>query len=199
MKTLKRNSLNVVVSCSLMLALLFTGCSNSGNKNNGESGNIEQVSSGVEKPKIDLQTAIITNNLEAVNQHLEAGSDMNKKDQMSGSTPLITAVSFGRTEIAEVLIDAGADLNLKNNDGSTALHSAAFFCHIEIVQLLIDAKADKSIKNNYGATARESVLAPFSDMKPIYEMMQQQLEPLGITIDIAEMEKKRPVVAMMLQ
>jgi hypothetical protein len=30
-------------------------------------------------------------------------------------------------------------------------------------------------------------------------MMQQQLEPLGITIDLEEVEKNRPVVAMMLQ
>ncbi|WP_319502521.1 ankyrin repeat domain-containing protein [uncultured Draconibacterium sp.] len=196
MKTLKRISVKTAVNFSFILLLLLTSCANSGSNNTGNSTNTK---SAVEKPKINMQAAIMSNNIEAIKQHIEAGSDINLKDQMSGSTPLISAVSFGRKEITKALIDAGADLNLKNNDGSTALHAAAFFCNIEIVQMLLDAKADKSLKNNYGATARESVLAPFADMKPIYQMMQQQLEPLGIKIDLAEVEKTRPVVAMMLQ
>ncbi|QIA08052.1 ankyrin repeat domain-containing protein [Draconibacterium halophilum] len=199
MKTLKRISMKTVVNFLFILLLIFTSCANSGSNNNLQSGNDTKVKSSVEKPKVDLHSAIMSGNLEAVKQHVEAGTDINKKDQMSGSTPLISAVSFGRKEIAKELIDTGADLNLKNNDGSTALHSAAFFCHIEIVQMLMDANADKTLKNNFGATARESVLAPFADMKPIYEMMQHQLQPLGITIDLAEVEKNRPVVAMMLQ
>ncbi|WP_320112560.1 ankyrin repeat domain-containing protein [Draconibacterium orientale] len=199
MKTLKRNSVKGVVNFSLILLVLLSACANSGSNNKVQSGNDTEVKSGVEKPKVDLHTAIMSGNLEAVKQHIEAGTDINKKDQMSGSTPLIAAISFNKIAIAKALIDAGADLNLKNNDGSTALHAAAFFCHLEIVQMLIDAKADKTLKNNYGATARESVLAPFADMKPIYQMMQQQLEPLGITIDLEEVEKNRPVVAMMLQ
>ena len=36
-------------------------------------------------------------------------------------------------------------------------------------------------------------------MKPIYEMMQQQLGPLGLELDFAELEKSRPVIAIMLQ
>ena len=199
MKTLKRNSFKVVVIFSLILLVLLSACSNSGTNNNVQSENDAKVKSSVEKPKVDLHTAIMSGNLEAVKQHIEAGTDLNKKDQMSGSTALIAAVSFNKNTIAKTRIDAGADLNLKNNDGSTALHAAAFFCNIEIVQMLLDANADKSMKNNYGATARESVLAPFADMKPIYQMMQQQLEPLGISFDLAEIEKTRPVIAMMLQ
>jgi hypothetical protein len=30
-------------------------------------------------------------------------------------------------------------------------------------------------------------------------MMQQQLSPLGLQLDMAELEKTRPVIAMMLQ
>ena len=112
---------------------------------------------------------------------------------------MITAATFGKTEIAKELIDAGADLSIKNNDGSTALHSAAFFCRIEIVQLLLDAKADKSLLNNYGATAGQIVSGPFEEIKPIYEMMQQQLQPFGMQLDMAEIEKTRPVIVMMLQ
>jgi ankyrin repeat protein len=118
---------------------------------------------------------------------------------MSGSTPLISAATFGKTAIAKALIEANADLSIKNNDGATALHTAAFFCRIEIVQLLIDAKADKTVKNNFGATPRESVMGSFAEMKPFYEMLQQQLGPLGLQLDLNEIERTRPVVAMMLQ
>jgi ankyrin repeat protein len=148
---------------------------------------------------MDIQAAILSNNLEVVKQHIEAGTDLNKKDAMSGSTPLITAASFGKIKIAQELIDAGVDLTVKNNDGATALHTAAFFGRVEIVQMLIDAKVDKSVRNNFGATARETVMGPFADMKPIYEMLRQQLEPLGMQIDLDEIEKTRPVIAMMLQ
>jgi hypothetical protein len=164
-------------------------------KTGDEAGN----QSGVMAPDIELQEAVITGNLEAVQQHIEAGTDINKKEQMTGSTPLITAATFNKTEIAEVLIDAGADLSIQNNDGATALHVAAFFCRVEIVQMLMDAGADKSVRNNFGVTARESVMGPFPQVKPIYEMMQQQLQPFGLELDLEEIEKTRPVIAMMLQ
>ena len=96
-------------------------------------------------------------------------------------------------------MDANADLNLRNNEGSTALHAAAFFCRVEIVQMLIDAKADKTIKNNYGATPRETVAGPFAETKAVYEMLLLQSEPFGLKLDLKEVEKTRPVIAMMLQ
>ncbi len=148
---------------------------------------------------MDLQAAVIQGNLEAVKQHIEAGTDLNAKDPMSGSTALISAATFGKTKIASALIDAGSDLTVKNNDGATALHAAAFFCRVEIVQKLLDAGADKTVRNNFGATPRESIMGSFDEVKPIYEFMQSQLGPLGMELDMAELEKTRPVIAMMLQ
>jgi len=193
------NVLKSLVHISFALILFTSACAQPSNKSKAQADHNVEAKSAIEKPKMDIQTAVISGNLEAVKQHIEAGTDLNKKDAMSGSTPLITAASFGKNDIAKALIDAGADLNLKNNDGSTALHSAAFFCRIEIVQMLIDAQADKTTLNNYGATARQTVMGPFEEIKPIYEMLQQQLGPLGLQIDLEEIEKTRPVIAMMLQ
>ncbi|MBT8313869.1 MAG: ankyrin repeat domain-containing protein [Maribacter sp.] len=199
MKTIKMNSLKTVVNMSLVLLLFTAACGQSGNKKKAEVANNTETEAVIDAPKMDIQAAILSNNIEVVKQHIEAGTDINRKDPMSGSTPLITAASFGKIKIAQALIDAGADLTLKNNDGATALHSAAFFCRVEIVQMLIDAKADKSARNNFGATARESVMGPYAQIKPIYEMLQQQLAPLGMQLDLNEIEKIRPVIAMMLQ
>ena len=63
----------------------------------------------------------ITNaNIEAVEQHIAAGADVNAK-HMNGTTPLYVAALGGHKEIAELLIEKGADLNAKDNDGGTPL------------------------------------------------------------------------------
>ena len=199
MTTIKKNVFTTMANLSLSLLLLGTAC---GQKNENEkTAKIDNSKTEVvgETPKMDMMAAILSDNLDVVEQHIKAGTNINKKDAISGSTPLITAASFGKEKIAKALIDGGADLTIKNNDGATALHTAAFFCRVEIVQLLIDANADKSARNNFGATPRETVMGPFEDIKPIYQMLQQQFSPMGLQIDLEEVEKTRPVVAMMLQ
>jgi uncharacterized protein len=151
------------------------------------------------KPAVDIHTAVITENLGALQQHIQAGSNLNEKDPFGGSSPLITAAVFGKPEMARVLIEAGADINFTNNDGSTPLHTAAFFCRPEIVRMLLDKGADKTVRNKYGATAYESVAGPFADVKEAYDMMGKMLLPMGLKLDYAYIEKTRPVIADMLQ
>ena len=190
MKTFKMSTLKTI-SGVFLLAALTSAC--------GQSNARSKDQAAVTQTEMDLQSAVISGNLEAVREHIKGGADLDKKDAFSGSSPLITAATFDKPKIAKALIDAGADLTIKNNDGSTALHAAAFFCRVEIVQLLIDAGSDKSILNNFGATPRETVSGPFEDVKPIYEMLKQQLQPMGMPLDIADVEKTRPDIAMMLQ
>lgn len=178
-----------------VLAMSLTSCSQKSETKN----TIVTSNENITKPSQDIHEAIIANNFEVVKQHIENGSDINKIETMSGSTPLLTAVTFNRPKIVAELLKANVDLSIKNTDGGTALHTAAFFGRIEIVKMLLDAGADKTIKNNFGATPRETVLGEFKDMKPIYEMLTLQLQPMGFTLDLKELEKARPVVAMMLQ
>jgi len=191
MKAVKIISFKMAVTFFFISFLQLNACAKPGNNT------IAMPVTG--KPEMELQAAIVSGNLEIVKQHIEAGTDINMKDKMSGSTPLITAATFGKTAIAKALIDANADLDIKNNEGSTALHAAAFFCRIEIVQMLIDAGANKNIQNNHAATARQSVTVPFAQMKPVYESIKKQLEPIGLKLDINEIETARPIIAIMLQ
>lgn len=194
MKTLTLICLKITL---IVLALFTSSCVQT--EKNKDSENIANNKQSIPTPSIDIHTAVITGDLEAVKQHIKAGTDVNQKEAMTGSTPLMSAATFNKPEIAKVLINAKTDLSIKNNDGSTALHNAAFFGRIEIVQLLIDAKADKTIKNNYGATPRETVMGNFNEVKPFYEMLIQQLRPMGFVLDMEELQQARPVVAMMLQ
>jgi len=197
MKTIKNTSVKMTIQMLLFALLLTSSCAQSDKKMN--TNDTAKTTETVTKPIMDIHAAVLTGNLDAVKQHIEAGTNINQKEAMSGSTPLMSAATFNKPEIAKVLINANADLSLKNNDGGTVLHTAAFFGRIEIVQLLIDAKADKTIRNNFGATPREIVMVDFAQMKPIYEMLTQQLKPMGFTLDLNELQKARPVVAMMLQ
>jgi cytohesin len=82
-------------------------------------------------------------NIEAVKQHLAAGTDVNAKASR-GWTPLH---SVATKEIAELLIAKGADVNAKKDDGEIPLHYAAFVSHKEIVELLIAKGADVNAKD----------------------------------------------------
>ena len=93
-------------------------------------------------PDISILVAAYEGNIEAVKQHLAAGTDVNAKDE-DGFTPIYAAVAGGGDkEIAELLIANGADVNAKLDDGETPLHRAAYEGHKEIVELLIAKGAD---------------------------------------------------------
>ncbi len=147
---------------------------------------------------IGLHEAVILGDLEAVIQHIENGSDLNVRDPLGGSSPLITAAVFDKAEIAIVLIEAGADINFTNNDGATPLHSAAFFCNTKIVRILLDYGADVTIKNNGGSTALETIMVPFDTVKGIYDYFSKALSPLGLKLDYKLIQETRPQIATLL-
>ena len=150
-------------------------------------------------PVQSIHAAVIGGNLDAVKQLLDQGENIDKADPEGGSSPLILAAMFGQKEIAKYLIDRGADLNFQNNDGSTPLHTAAFFCRTKIVTALVEGGADKTIRNNSGSTALESMLVPFDAVKGIYEYFAKVYSPLGLRLDLTEVEATRPVIAGLLQ
>jgi len=59
------------------------------------------------------------------------------------------AVSHGRCDLAELLLQAGADVNVQDEDGSTALMCASEHGHVELVKLLLNqANCDANITDN---------------------------------------------------
>jgi spore coat protein CotH len=150
-------------------------------------------------PEIGIHEAVINGNFKTIQAHIAAGSNLNELDTFIQSTPLMTAATFGHVNIAKALIDAGANLNIKNNDGSTALISAAFFCRSEIVQALLDKGADANIRNNMGATALNTVQGPWETVKPIYDMIGAMLAPSGLVLDYGRIQSTRPKMVELLK
>ena len=86
-------------------------------------------------PDISIYIATSTGNIEAVKQHLAAGTDVNE-EVLGEVVPLHTAARYGYKEIAELLIAKGADVNAKNNVGQTPLNLAIDEKHPQIADLL---------------------------------------------------------------
>jgi hypothetical protein len=143
---------------AIVAAVLLVGCVTSQQSTPApEAKPVEPVAEAsqpepptVKAPDISLWWAAQKGDIEAVKQHIAAGTDVNPKD--SKETPLHKAAYWGRKEIAELLIAKGADVNAKEQDGYTPLHWAARNGHKEIAELLIAKGADVNAKADGGRT-----------------------------------------------
>ena len=180
------------VTTAIVIIILFTvaGCGK-------KEDSADEKAQPSKPPRVSLHAAALGGNVDAIRQHINASSDLNKKDAY-GSSPLIVAVTFGKTEAAKALIEAGADMQITNNEGATPLHIAAFFCRTEIVKALLDNGADKSAINKAGRTALDTVSGPFDAVKGIYDGIGKGLKPLGLKLDYERIKMTRPRIAEML-
>ncbi|XP_057319530.1 KN motif and ankyrin repeat domain-containing protein 1-like isoform X2 [Microplitis mediator] len=81
-------------------------------------------------------------------------ADVNTRAKIHGQTALMLAVSHGRTDMTRLLLDAGAAVNIQDEDGSSALMCAAEHGHVDIVKLLLEhPDCDPSIVDVDGNTA----------------------------------------------
>ena len=147
---------------------------------------------------VGLHEAALTGNLEAIATHIDAGSDLDARDEF-GSTPLIVAATFGKAEVANALVEGGADLQVGNNDGSSPLHIASFLCYPDVVEILLENGADPNARNGSGSTPLQGVEGPFEDVKGIYDAIGGALGPLGLTLDYDQIKATRPRIAEMLR
>ena len=99
-----------------------------------------------------IQHAARYGNIEAVKQHVAAGTDINAHGGKYDGTALHEAARSGRKEIAELLIDKGAEVNAQGQYMGTPLHYAIGEGHKEIAELLIAKGADVNAKIEDGKT-----------------------------------------------
>ena len=69
-------------------------------------------------------------------------------------TPLQFAAYAGNTEIVEVLVAAGAEVNTPETyNGHTALVAAARNDHVDVMRVLLEVGADRTVRIKDGRTA----------------------------------------------
>ena len=87
-----------------------------------------------QSPK-DIWGAAKQGNTEAVERHLDAGVNVNAKND-SEDTLLLRAAVFGQGEVADLLIAKGAQVNAQNKFGYTPLDMAIKLNKTKIADLL---------------------------------------------------------------
>ena len=93
------------------------------------------------------------NKITRIQDFIADGKDINEQDYRGYTALMIASLHYDRQIIAELLVEAGANLDLKNQYGETALMLASFRNDAKITRLLVDNGANKDIKNNEGKTA----------------------------------------------
>lgn len=100
-----------------------------------------------------LQIACSTKDLPAIEKLLKEGHDPNQFEAY-GTFPLFIAAANGNGPLTDLLIKAGANVNLQTKDtGWTALMTAAYWQRVPIVYLLLRSGAQLSPKTFSGQTA----------------------------------------------
>jgi len=104
-----------------------------------------------------LLAAAESEDVKQVRALLDAGADIEAREEMYGRTPLMEAAIAGKAPVVAALLERGAAVDAKDTVfGSTALMFAAGEGGSEIVRLLLAKGADVSSKNNEGYTALDA-------------------------------------------
>lgn len=94
--------------------------------------------------------AIRRGDAETLKKELETGADPNQLDSAFGIPLLSWAALKGDVESARILLDAGANVNLRSLNGSRPAHHAAFLGHAGVLDLLASRGADLSARSYKG-------------------------------------------------
>ena len=99
--------------------------------------------------------------IEAIKELISKMSISNLNQVVDGMTALMTASMIRNRPIVELLLDHGADINIRDKDGKTALmlmYSHSLNEDNDITRLLLERGADTNIRDKNGKTALMYVL-----------------------------------------
>ncbi|KOS23183.1 Ankyrin-3 [Escovopsis weberi] len=106
-----------------------------------------------------------------VSHLVQAKADLDVFGGSDHSTPLINAAAYLPQASLKLILDAGADINLPNDEGESALIVAARRGEVEAVTFLIDNGADLMHSSKQGMNALQSAFH------------SQQYECMGVLVD----------------
>lgn len=67
---------------------------------------------------------------------ISSGADVNRKNLLTGGSPLMAASDMGQLEAVKALLEKGADPCATNNEGHTAAWLATTYNHDDIAEYL---------------------------------------------------------------
>ena len=118
-------------------------------------------------PRKSLCQAASDGDLPQVRLHLANSANLSAPDA-DGNTPLACAIEAGQSEVAQLLVDSGADLNGRSRQGMP-LYIAARGGHVQIVELLLAKRAEVNASGGAVGTALHGAAA--MGQKEIVELL----------------------------
>jgi len=97
-------------------------------------------------------TVVAIGDVDSVRAALKRNPGLARVADNRAMTALHWSADRGHTEIAKLLLSAGADVNAKDSNSETPLHLAILAGETELAALLIERGADRDIQNNDGET-----------------------------------------------
>ncbi len=103
---------------------------------------------------LPLQLAVMYGRIDEAKLLILRGEDVNEQDRTGGMTPLHMAAGKGGLPEAVwgLLLDNGANANIKDRYGRTPLHLLARAGNPELAKLLISRGASVTVRDNQGRT-----------------------------------------------
>ena len=97
---------------------------------------------------IHLQTSV-----QCCRALIAAGASPNTQENSRSETPLHRAAAENNADIITVLLEAGANINARDEDSYTPLHTAVMAGAINVIRTLLRGKADPNATTSDGETA----------------------------------------------
>ena len=114
--------------------------------------------------------------------------DIDAKDE-DGTAALHVAAILDHDEIAEFLIQKGANVDAKGGDGGTALHKAACLGRSRVAKLLIENGAYIEVRNNQGATTLDGLKVDWGTTQFIAQLLQIKADRKKVEVGRTEVAK----------
>jgi len=101
-----------------------------------------------------LHWAAYRDDVDIARMLIQAGANANVKTRLRDVTPLQLAATNGNAAMIELLLKAGADVNVPNGNGTTPLMFAAASGKTDAIRILVDHGANVNARDsNHGQTA----------------------------------------------
>lgn len=95
---------------------------------------------------MSIHQAAEAGNVDEVRKQLTSGINPNSRTLWYRVTPLHRAAAYGRVRIVKLLLENGAEVNIRNEGGETPLHYAARHGHVSVMKILLEYGADPAQK-----------------------------------------------------
>jgi hypothetical protein len=142
-----------------------------------------------------LSEAVGRGNPKMVKMLIDAGADVNKRDESGGS---LVMAATEKPEIMELLIAAHADVTVPNNYKVDALAEAAEQGHDEVVRMLLAAGAKVNHRDPYGGTALSvAVLRGYKDV--VKTLIYAGADVQRDRKDLLKLAKDKPEIKAMIE